>query len=209
MVIIVNDDRQATIYAEDIFQAAITGVATLLVTADELTKEALHLWMSGRIRKIVKRGRNKAWDDAVSIGQGMIEVAFGTAQVRVLPPFKISEMPAGIKKLQVTGLNAELKPELDDADSDRNWSGLEITVDSRLGMSTGKIVAQICHIAQLFLMNAEEDKVNSWMTMDAFPVKILFSEDIESLPFDVEVHDAGFTEIPAGSKTAVGIYVNP
>lgn len=209
MVIVVNDDRQSTIYAEDIFQAAITGVATLLVAAEGAVKESVNLWMSGRIRKIVKRARNKAWDDTASTEQGMMEVAFGTARVRVFPPFRISEMPAGVKKLQVTGLNTELKPELDDADSDHKWSGLKITVDSRLGMSTGKIVAQICHIAQLFLMNAEESKVNSWMTMGAFPVKILFSEDIESLPFDVEVHDAGFTEIPAGSKTAVGIYVNP
>jgi hypothetical protein len=203
VIFVVNDTKEHPVYENDVFVAATAALMELLTSVNPDVQENLSEWLNGRIRKLVKRARNKAWDDTIEASENFAQATFGSATVRVFPPVHFSEMPPSLKKLQVTGLESE-KQEIF---VDPNFTGLEITVDSRLGMSTGKTVAQVNHVAQLFLMDGEIEKVEEWQKR-GFPTRFKFSDEIASSPFDIQVQDAGFTEIPAGSRTAIGLYLN-
>jgi len=201
MVIVVNDTKNHTVYEDDIFKASAKAVINLLGSDDLSVQESINSWLTGRIRKIVKRARNKAWDDTHSTEQKFSEATHASATVRVFAPMHFSDMPQPLKKLQVAGLEAE-KTE----SNETLQNGLNIFIEKSLQMSTGKTVAQVNHVVQLFLMNGEEEKVNEWISNE-FPVRFAFSETLDSYESDIIVRDAGFTEIPSGSRTAIGVYL--
>jgi peptidyl-tRNA hydrolase len=204
LIYVVNATKEHPVYEADIFTASILATMELLANDSIEVRGAVEAWLGGRIRKLVKRARGRAWDDTATTGHPYAEATVGTATVRVFTPMAPETQPKAIKSLQVSGLNGEKDEELETA-IQKNL--LLICVDSALGMSTGKTVAQINHVAQLFLMNGEPEKVEAWIST-GFPVRIIMIplEENDKVA-DVLVRDAGFTEIPAGSLTALGIFI--
>lgn len=149
-------------------------------------------WLDGRIRKVVRRARGIEWENIKAM-EG-IYVKKGNAEVFILPPHPVDETPAQVKKLQVSGL------ELNHDETYMNENkGLMITVNPALGMSTGKIAAQVGHAVQLAIFNSPKNKVNSWRENN-FRINLCNWSEYDD--WTAVVHDAGFTEIPAGSETS-------
>ncbi len=193
MFFVVNDDKNVTLITEDVLLAVAEATIFMVTSTDY--KEQVDAWLRQRIRKLVKRGRNKAWDDLEKLAH--IEVEVGTAKVRVFPPTPVQDVAAEVKKLQVVGLNTIPASQVETYDT-----YLSVSYDATLNMTTGKAAAQGGHAVQLFLMKADEDKITTWLNSGS---KIVFNfvENLNELPYDIEVHDAGFTEVASGSKTAI------
>lgn len=156
-------------------------------------KESVDRWLEGRIRKVARRARGNEWE-AVKKLDG-IYASYGKAEVIVLPPHPNFEPPAEVKKLQVSGLDLAH----DETIRGSNDCGVCISVNPDLAMSTGKSLAQVGHGVQLAIFNSDKDSVESWRANN-MPIN-LCAWDKHDGEWTAEVHDAGFTEIPAGSLT--------
>lgn len=205
VIFVVNDsrDEEGNIIApeKNILQASSNALIKLLDSDDEEVTARLKSWTSGRIRKIVKRAKASAWNKVVELPHfaGNYE---GT-QVIAFAPMRISEQPKELKKLQVTGLNSELTAPMP-ADGTAH---LLVKVNASLGMSTGKLVAQVGHAVQLFLAYGEKDQILDWNSTGS-RLRVIKAENLsETAISGIVVHDAGFTEVPSGSLTATAEYV--
>jgi peptidyl-tRNA hydrolase len=205
VIFVVEDTRTETnmlFSEEDILQASTHALTALLLDSRVEVTEALTAWMDGRIRKIVKRAKNSAWVKTQHTKLPYREASYGTATVRVFAPIPLSTQPSALKKLQVSGLQADTG----ETNANEGKPSLHIFVDETLDMSTGKLVAQVGHAVQLFLMYAYEAKVFSWLETGQLirvtRTPVMPNEN----EVDVFVRDAGFTEVPAGSITAAAIY---
>lgn len=149
-------------------------------------------WLEGRIRKVVRRARGSEWEAVKAMEN--VYVKKGNAEIVILPPHPVDETPAQVKKLQVSGLEL--------AHDDlyvKEEKGLMISVNPALGMSTGKIAAQVGHAVQLAIFNSPKEKVRSWRENN-FRINFCGWSDYDH--WTAVIHDAGFTEIPAGSETS-------
>lgn len=201
MVLVVNNDHGTMISEQDVLGSAVHAVTFLLLDEDEEAQAAIDQWLNGRIRKIVKRARNKAWDDLFALELPHAFSIQHDAKVYSFAPQHVSQMLPQLRKLQVSGLDfpkAEFK--------DYEFSGLEILIDSNLHLSTGKAVAQVCHAAQLFMMYGDEQNVRRWID-DMYRVRFRYVDDIEAEARDIEVRDAGFTEVAPNTLTCAARYV--
>jgi len=205
MIFVVNDTKNelGELPAErDVLQASSLALTKILLDEDELIRVAVATWMSGRIRKIVKRARNSAWDKTGNTAVPFVEAEYNGSKVRVFAPVRLSEQPTELKKLQVTGLQSEdltERTELPDA-------YLAVSVPESLNMSTGKLVAQVGHAVQLFFMYANDAKVQAWVESGLAVTVKKVSKMPQEEEADAVVHDAGFTEVPAGSLTATAVF---
>lgn len=204
LIFVVNDSKNDTgeLPPEDhIVAAAMQALTGLLLSENEETRTRVSAWLAGRIRKIVKRAKNAAWDKTAQTDVPYYESSFNDAKVRVFAPIQLSQQPPALKKLQVTGLQATVKHTLVVAEE-----MLIVNVDANLDMTTGKLIAQVGHAVQLFIMYADEEKVTAWFDagqrVAVIPTDTMPSED----SVDIVVRDAGFTEVPAGSLTATALY---
>lgn len=200
LILVVNDSKDRVLVESEIYKASVKAVSQLLGDDSSEVREPVLAWLDGRIRKIVKRGRNKQWDDTATVS-GFSEASFGTATVRAFAPVRLSEQPQALKKLQVTGLNAEL-----DLTEEAVESALNVYVNRSLDMTVGKTVAQVNHAVQLFVMNGDQASVESWFE-NGQQVHFLYAPQVDdSFSADVIVRDAGFTEILPGSRTVAAVY---
>lgn len=206
VIYVVNDarDEEGSIASEkDILQASSDALYGLLSSEDEEVISKVSEWTSGRIRKIVKRARGSAWNKLDSLDIPHFGGVYKGAEVVVFAPMRISEQPKEIKKLQVTGLNSNDDTSMEYKDSE---SHLLVKVNQNLNMSTGKVVAQVGHAIQLFLMYGDEVHVEAWAN-SGLHLKVVRSENLsETATNGIVVHDAGFTEVPSGSLTATAEY---
>lgn len=206
VIYVVNDtrDEDSNIASEkNILQASSDALHKLLSSEDEEVVRKVNEWTSGRIRKIVKRARGSAWNKLDTLELPHFVGTHNGAEVIVFAPMRISEQPKEIKKLQVTGLNSN-----DDSSMEykANEAHLLVKVNQNLNMSTGKVVAQVGHAIQLFLMYADEAQVKAWSDTGLY-LKVVRSEKLdETTTNGIVVHDAGFTEVPSGSLTATAEY---
>lgn len=205
VVYVVNDSRDdaGEIAAEkDILQASSDALFKLLSSTDEVISSRVKEWTSGRIRKIVKRARTSAWNKVTALEFPHFVGEFNGTQVIVFAPMRISEQPKDLKKLQVTGLNSSNSSSMEIG----KVSHLLVQVNDSLSMSTGKVVAQVGHAIQLFIMFGNADEVQSW-EQSGCHLKVVRAENLnESTATGIIVHDAGFTEVPSGSLTATAEY---
>jgi peptidyl-tRNA hydrolase len=194
--IILHVEKDAHIYHEDAVTAAARGVATLLgddrSAFDPEWRQAISSWMQTRIRKVSRRARGTRWEEVNSLPG--INVTEGNAEVRVLLPHLVSETPVAVSRLQVSGLNLERR-----GVSERPQS-LAIALNPDVNMSTGKCMAQAGHIAHLGVLQFPLDVISAWA--DEYMSVSLTSWD--SGAWDVNVEDAGFTEVEPGTETARG-----
>lgn len=202
---VVNDsrDEEGNIPAEkEILQASSNALVQMLGSDDENVKALVIAWTNGRIRKLVKRGRGAAWTKAAALDLPHFHGKHNSSEVIVFAPMRMSEQPKELKKLQVTGLNSTDTTSA--AESEKPH--LLVQVNDRLNMSTGKTVAQVGHAVQLFLLYGNKEETTDWLTSGASLRVVKTKNPTNTTVTGIVVRDAGFTEVPSGSLTAVAEY---
>lgn len=158
-------------------------------------------WFKGKIRKVVRRSKPakfKNLSEAPDAIHTIVELPHGRIiELVSIPPHPNDQRDERLNSMQVSGLELPSTGAIINPDSQ-----LIIAVDKKLGASTGKLMAQVSHSIQLALMTNQKEEVYKAFE-NGFSLLPSFEELPESLTPIVEVRDAGFTEIPAGSITAI------
>jgi peptidyl-tRNA hydrolase len=183
--------------------AAAMAVARVLTEPDERWQEAVRRWESGPARKVTRRARGVRWP-AVQDLPG-VTVAWAGAEVRAFVPGPVTGVPPELARLPVAGLDLPDEPAAVPAVPEPPYAA--ITLNPKARMSTGKAAAQCGHAAHLLVRLAAAPDRTAWIAAGA-PVRVVragsaaaWSRAVAGAA--VAVHDAGFTEVPAGTMTAV------
>ena len=127
--------------------------------------------------------------------------------VRAFLPSPTDRVPERIRKLQIQTPPLEGPASVSDPAVVRAVPGLVIAMTPEVEMSWGKRAAQCAHAGQLARRVADPECYSAWVE-GGRPVSVVhpdaaaWGELIREA--EVEVHDGGFTEIPAGTRTALG-----
>lgn len=161
---------------------------------------AFEAWLDGRFRKVARRARGSKWDAALQLPG--VTATVGRAEVRAYPPCLNSQLPDGLRKLQVSGTD------LPDEAFDGPHAEVQFMLNPRVTMSTGKAMAQIGHAVMILEYKLGDDGKALWAERDwALQITEPSQERWDDVVEDayVKVHDAGFTEVSAGSLTVIGL----
>lgn len=184
--------------------AAAAGLATIRLLSDDRASpggpwhDRVAAWNGARIRKLVRRARGASWDRAQTVPG--VTAAVGRAQVRAFVPGPQAEAPPEVQKLQIQSPPLSAPAELHHLPKTVSDT-MVLAITPELSMSWGKQAAQCAHGAQR-LVEAQPPPPG-WLdnpkilVVHACPV--LWSELAPLEP--VEIHDGGYTEIPAGTLT--------
>ena len=186
---------------------AAAALATIALLEDERSQvngdwhAAVAAWNGARIRKIVRRGRASAWMRAQELPG--VTVARDGAEVRAFVPGPLDQAPDALAKLQIQSTALD---EVEHAGQVPAGTALFIALTPEFEMSWGKQAAQCAHAGQWAWMRSDPDVVARWNDIGrpitvVSPTPALWATLIESAP--IQIHDGGFTEIPAGTKSAV------
>lgn len=150
-------------------------------------------WTSMAFRKIVRRAKGSRWDRAEDSSFPHVRSKVGDVDVLAFVPASRDALPKEISSLQVSGHKPSAQGPVAMA-----HAAVEIVLNKDLGMSPGKAAAAAAHVAQLTRGRVD---VNAWRAA-GYPMCVR----IASIPrgADVVINDAGLTEVPSGSVTAVG-----
>jgi peptidyl-tRNA hydrolase len=203
----------------DVCAAALLAVIELL--DDERARvewaEPIEAWQGGgRIRKLVRRARGSSWQRAQEPDGYTAEC--GQAAVRAFVPSPMDQVPDAVAKLQIksTGLD---EPDLVERVPD-GFVGMVVVITPVVDMSWGKQAAQCAHGGQL-LWRSSSSESRDWWRSSGSRVLILHAapplwEQLDDSDAGAEnvgvhssvtrVHDGGFTEIPAGTLTAMSFW---
>lgn len=193
---------------DDILAAAARSVIELLDDDRSLPEgewhDAVTAWNGARIRKIMRRGRASAWDRAQGVGGVTVQV--GTAEVRAFLPGPLDQAPRDLAKLQIQSTALD-EPEMTAERPNLDPGDLVIAVTPDVEMSWGKLAAQCAHAGQRAWERATPEMRERWRVRGSVirvvhPDGALWDE-LRSGSVE-EIRDGGFTEIPAGTLTAVG-----
>lgn len=159
-------------------------------------------WLDGRIRKVARRARGSRWTATAALPG--VTVTHEGAEVRAFVPTPTDAVPAEIAKLQVSGLELPLgKP------SSPRVGALDIALTPHVTMSPLKAAVQAAHAAQLAYSTISDDGVSSWREV-GFAVRVSYPDAATwarlTSSARVVVRDAGFTEIPPGTRTALTLW---
>lgn len=212
--------------------AAHLAEAAVLAVIDLLTDErsgpdgrwapAIDAWQEGgRIRKLVRRARGSDWSRAqlaegrtasVSAGPGATPEPL-LAEVRAFVPSPMDRVPEAVAKLQIRSTALDRPPSVaagEDLDALlTDTPTLLLVVSPDVEMSWGKWCAQCAHGGQLLWRQSSIEQRVAWEVAGR-PVLVVHPESgLWSTLLgrsEVEVFDAGFTEIPAGTRTVVALW---
>lgn len=177
----------------DVLVAVASGVVELL--RQERWDDAVTQWSSRRIRKILRRAKGSRWNQLSSL-EGFT-VSRDSADVFFYPPTRRAALPREIARLQVSGL--DIAPSQPTGSSASEAPCLEIAVNPAARLTTGKAAAAAGHISHLAVLHSDTGILSAWENA-RFPIRLReWSEDP-----DIEVQDAGFTEVEPGTTTARG-----
>lgn len=188
--------------------AAVLAVIGLLedeqAGADGRWAAPIESWQGGgRIRKIVRRARASAWERAqVPAGN---TATFGTGEVRAYVPSRTDQTPEQVRKLQIQSTPLD-EPEPVGAVPEGIAPGMVVVITPEVTMSWGKQAAQAAHAGQILWRESTADELAGWTEGGRF-VTVLHATS-EWWPEAVrdsriQIRDGGFTEIPAGTMSAV------
>lgn len=187
--------------------AEATATAVVRLLADDRSHDGewstpVRRWLDGRIRKVARRARGVRWTSVEALPG--VTVAHDGAQVRALLPTATDAVPPEIAKLQVAGL--ELPP---DEPVPARSGELSIALTPHVTMSPLKAAVQAAHAAQLAYSTMSDDELSSWLAAGfnarvCYPDAVMWSRLASSAR--VVVRDAGFTEIPPGTRTALALW---
>lgn len=190
--------------------AAQAVVATCLdprAVTDEDWNRGLTAWYDHLIRKVARRGRNKAWLDAQEVAG--VTVTVNGASARAFVPSAVSDVPAPIKKLQISGTDLDKDNE---ATAPLTPGVPLIALNADLTMTTGKAAAQVGHGSMLLAAGQSEEWAAEWakaefrLQVRELPAAVL--RELAAREDAVVVRDAGFTEVAPDSATVVAV-ANP
>jgi peptidyl-tRNA hydrolase len=184
----------------DALEAAARGVLLMLTEPAAEWTDAVAAWDAQRIRKVVRRARGAAWQRALTVPG--LDVAHGSAELRVYPPIPVDEWPLDLARLQVGGTNLE-QPEPPPPVA----AGTPLVLlTPHAEMSTGKEMAQAAHAAQLGWRSLGRRDRRRWHEA-GFPVAVREATpeqwDAAIRRGAAVVHDGGFTEVEPGTATAL------
>ena len=207
---------------QDVVEAVAEAVVTFLDDPRSQPggdwHEAVAYWRDGAIRKVVRRGDGKQFEDAAELdgirltkpGRG----GFGPVDVLVLVPGPVQPLPRELKKLQVGG--TEFPAAEDAADGSESTARasdgqvpadplVTIELSPEVELTTGKAAAQCAHAAQLVYEQMPASRRDAWRDA-GFRVHTVTPERAvwESTDAPVRVIDAGFTEVDGPTETARG-----
>ncbi|MGW3471856.1 peptidyl-tRNA hydrolase [Saccharopolyspora sp. NPDC000995] len=195
------------------------AAAAIAVCLDERCKpggewhEAMHTWISGRIRKVARRARGAHWDAVRSL-PGRTAVV-GNSEVRAFLPMPVADMPKELSRLQISGseLSAD-EPGAPAPDAPTLWLNPDVP------MSAGKSAAQVGHatmiLAALLHGAGLDAELERWVA-DGFRCSVRQADvatwarlhprdDPETAWRQARVamvRDAGFTEVDPGTVTVL------
>ncbi|MCW2899118.1 MAG: hypothetical protein JWO67_1383 [Streptosporangiaceae bacterium] len=183
--------------------AAVAMAVVSLLTDPRATggewREPVSHWEAGRIRKVARRARGSRWE-AVQHLPG-VTVEHAGARARAFVPGPVTEVPPELAKLQVAGLDLAGD---EDPGSPPAAPYAAIALNPHVTMSTGKAAAQSGHAAHLLLRRADEQARAAWLD-GGLAVHLLrgaqWADCVSRAT--VAVQDAGFTEVPPGTTTAI------
>ncbi len=232
MQLVLRMERQDPPSWHRAMRAAVTGAASICLDPRSQPGgewfDAVQAYCVGHIRKVTRRARGAHWVAAQDPPGVTVEIA-GT-QVRVLLPGLVSELDPRISRLQVGGTDVPVDPEpapdaepASDLETDPpnlDERGLRVWTPTEPVMTLGKAMAQAGHagmIAAALLADSDQDALRRWAA-DGCPAVVRRSapESWAGLLAAVAderrgwaserllaVRDAGFTEIAAGTVTAI------
>jgi len=192
----------------DVCAAAATATIELMAADDALEGGAWHAaidaWQGGgRIRKLVRRARGAAWERAQAPAGFTAQVA--GAEVRAYVPSRMDDLPDVLTRLQIRSSPLD-QPAIVETIAPGDPAGAIIVVTPHVTMSWGKQAAQVAHAGQLLARTWSEDRLNGWRAAGR-PLAVIHADeslwDTAQSTAEVSVRDGGFTEIPAGTLTAV------
>jgi len=210
MPIVVRVERGAEPTAAAVAEAAATAVVRLLDDPRSTEGEwhpHVQRWLDGRIRKVARRARGAQWEAASQLPG--VTVIHAGAEVRAFVPGPTDEVPPAIAKLQVAGL--DLEP---GTPSSAAPGVLAVAITPLVAMSPLKAAVQVSHAAQLAQTTLAgtptgADRLDSWRA-SGFGVQLVRPDAEEwariAASAQVVVRDAGFTEIPPDTQTAVALW---
>jgi peptidyl-tRNA hydrolase len=166
-------------------------------------REAVDRWETGRIRKVARRARGVRWETVQALPG--VTVDHAGAQARAFVPGPVTDVAPELAKLQVAGLDLPDEEEPGPAPA-RPYA--VIALNPHVTMSTGKAAAQSGHAAHLLLRQGGA-AADAWRE-GGLAVHLLREARWEDCVgrAAVAVRDAGFTEVPPGTMTAVA-WVEP
>ncbi len=207
MPIVVRAEKGAEPTAAAVAEAAATAVVQLLDDPRSIDGEwhdEVQRWLDGRIRKVARRARGSRWDAAAELPG--VTVSHAGAQVRAFVPGPTDAVPPQIAKLQVAGLDLEPGTPSSAAPgvlADRGHPARhdEPAQGSGAGRARGAASAGLTELAD----------VDGWRAT-GFGVRLV-RPDVEgwarlSASARVVVRDAGFTEIPPDTQTAIALWAD-
>ena len=203
----------------DVLEAAAEAVVTFLDDPRSQPEgewhEAVEHWRDGAIRKVVRRGDGKQFDDAAALGSVRVQresaFDFGPVDVLVLPPGPVQPLPRELRKLQVGGTEFPAGVSDDDGEVDPSTTssvttGTVVTIEltPAAALTTGKASAQCAHAAQLAYEQMPDEVRSAWRdTGFRVRVEVATQESWRKAPpAPVRVVDAGFTEVDGPTETA-------
>lgn len=192
-----------------------------LLPADfyQLSTDPWSSWLDpdcGNEGKLVKRVGGAHLQRILDEVKGAVRIKVGDAVAVAVPPCLLTDMHPLVRKAQLDGTDRRhvrgftaSYDHLDKASLDAQPDQmLAAQIRSDLGMSTGKAAAQTAHVLCRAALANPSTRTLPTMLTD------VFVEEMEHFllahPEAVFVHDAGYTEIPAGSLTAAcAVVANP
>ena len=203
MQIALNLPKQEAPARTAVLEAAARAVVAVCLDErageDGAFAQALGQWYGHRIRKIVRRARNKAWRDVQSLPG--VTVA---DRARAFAPSAVAEVDPLIAKLQIGHTDLaydEPGAPLSDAPV--------IYVDRSLDMSAGKVAAQVGHGSMMLAAAMSVDEARDWAETDfRLSVREVSATDFRTACAPdgaVVIVDAGFTEIAPDSATVCAL----
>jgi hypothetical protein len=205
MQLALRDDRPQRPTHLAVCEAAASAVVLLLTDPrstdpDGEWRPFMQRWLSGPIRKVVRRGRGVKFA-AVEELPG-VQLERRGACVRAFVPGPTDRVPPALAKLQVGGTD---QPERGEP-SPSVPGGLSIALTPLSAMTTGKSAAQSGHAAQLALQAMGPQARAAWRET-GWEVRVLTPDAADWSRLErlapVAVHDGGFTEVLPGTRTAL------
>lgn len=167
--------------------------------------DAVAAWNGDRIRKIMRRGRASAWQRAQE--PDGVTVERDGAEVRAFVPGPLDRAPEALAKLQIQSTDLDDIKRCDTVpETGAAGTELFIAVTPAFDMSWGKQAAQCAHAGQWAWMRSDPETVTQWDDASrpitiVHPTNALWASLVDTAP--IQIHDGGFTEIPAGTKSAI------
>lgn len=201
IILHVNPELELT--HESVLEATVATFAHFFndeaVAEEDEWMSPIQVWLEGRIRKVARRAKTSQWAK-IRLEYLHYYHQHNGVEMLVLPPHPIDSPLPLVKKLQVSGLDCPRK-ELNVFEKEHVLQPiLRVSTNPEVVMSTGKSIAQVAHATQLTIFSEDKTILEDWVENNYATQFVPWNALTESNNI-TEVHDAGLTEVEAGTLT--------